>query len=111
MALRLIAVDGELVDRPPRTIPVYENLTPRGRDTLYALTIGDVQVEKDGHFTLPVETLARGMGWDRQDAGNALHELQDEGFIFLVKPNYGPRPKVWRLHDRWNPHLSDQLAT
>lgn len=106
MSLRLVAVDGELVDRPARTVPDFSALSRRARDVLYMLTIGEVDVSDDGLFTLRVQHLTQTMSCSEGAAARALQELRDRGFITLVKETRGRRPRVWRINDRWNPSLS-----
>lgn len=111
MSLRLVASDGVLVDGPTRTVPNFQALSRRSRDVLYMLTIGDVTVAEDGLFTMRSEQLARALQCSKQVATKAIRELHNEGFIDLVEENRGRRPRVWHLHDRWNPSLElDQRA-
>ena len=102
MSLRLVAVDGELVDRPAHPAPDFNTLSRRGRDVIYMLTIGDLPVT-GGQFSISHERLGRMMGWGSKSGRKVLHELQVKGFIRLEKEAQGCRPRVWRLHEHWNP--------
>ena len=107
MSLRLVAVDGELVDRPhrpPATVPDYYSLSRKGRDLLYLLTIGEVPVV-EGFCSLSQGQLVREYGWRHDKAKDALQELRDKGFISLAEEARGRRPRVWRVHDGWRADL------